>query len=67
MVQLIAPVEESLAPEHGSELLAHALEHLLDGSGVAQEGGRHLEALWRDVTDLHENQLVMMFTCLRLK
>ena len=47
-----APVKEGLAPEHGSELLADALEHLLDGGGVAQEGRRHLEALGRDVTHL---------------
>nr|ACR34067.1 unknown [Zea mays] len=26
------PVQESLPPEHGSELLAHPPEHLLDGS-----------------------------------
>ena len=47
-----APVKESLAPEHGSELLADALEHLLDGGGVAKEGRRHLEALGWDVTHL---------------
>ena len=45
------PVEESLAPEHGSELLSDTLEHLLDGSGVSDEGGRHLEALGGDVTN----------------
>merc|ERR1712159_88759 len=44
------PVEESLAPEHSSELLGHALEHLLDGGGVANEGGTHLQALRWDVT-----------------
>ena len=43
------PVEECLAPEHGRELLGHALEHLLDGRGVANEGGAHLETLGRDV------------------
>mmetsp|Transcript_11297 Transcript_11297/g.27580 ORF Transcript_11297/g.27580 Transcript_11297/m.27580 type:complete len:367 (+) Transcript_11297:16-1116(+) len=43
------PVEERLAAEHGGELLGHALEHLLDGGGVADEGGRHLEALGGDV------------------
>mmetsp|Transcript_12357 Transcript_12357/g.25957 ORF Transcript_12357/g.25957 Transcript_12357/m.25957 type:complete len:484 (+) Transcript_12357:61-1512(+) len=43
------PVEESLAAEHGSELLGHALEHLLDGGGVANEGGGHLETLGGDV------------------
>merc|ERR1711998_747853 len=39
------PVEEGLAAEHGSELLGHALEHLLDGGRVTDEGSRHLEAL----------------------
>ena len=38
-----------LAPEHRRELLGHALPHLLDGGGVAHEGGGHLEALGRDV------------------
>ncbi|GIL49593.1 hypothetical protein Vafri_5927 [Volvox africanus] len=45
------PVKESLAPEHSSELLGHALEHLLDRSRVTDEGSRHLEALGWDVTD----------------
>merc|ERR1739848_582146 len=44
------PVEESLAPEHSSELLEHTLEHLLDGGGVANERGTHLQALGGDVT-----------------
>lgn len=44
-------MKESLAPEHGCKLLADALEHLLDGSGVAHKGGGHLEALGGDVTD----------------
>jgi len=42
-------VEESLSPEHGSELLGNSLEHLLDGSGVSDEGDAHLESLRRDV------------------
>ena len=42
-------MEESLAAEHGSELLADALEELLDGRTVADEGSTHLEAAWRDV------------------
>jgi hypothetical protein len=46
------PVQEGLAAEHGRELLADALEHLLDGGGVAQEGGAHLQALGRDVAHL---------------
>ncbi len=45
------PMQESLAPEHGSELLGDTLEELLDGGGVANEGGGHLEATGRDVTD----------------
>ncbi|BAS71608.1 Os01g0282866 [Oryza sativa Japonica Group] len=42
-------MQEGLPPEHGGELLAHAAEHLLDGGGVADEGGRHGEAARRDV------------------
>mmetsp|Transcript_12794 Transcript_12794/g.38577 ORF Transcript_12794/g.38577 Transcript_12794/m.38577 type:complete len:221 (-) Transcript_12794:685-1347(-) len=42
-------MEERLATEHGSELLADALEHLLDGGGVANEGSAHLQALGGDV------------------
>ena len=44
-------MQESLATEHSSELLADALEQLLDGSAVADERGRHLEAAWWDITD----------------
>merc|ERR1712192_189054 len=44
------PVEESLAPEHRSELLRNPLEQLLDGRGVANEGGGHFQPSWRDVT-----------------
>ena len=43
------PVKERLAAEHGGELLGDALEHLLDGGGVTDEGGSHLEALGGDV------------------
>ena len=42
-------MQEGLATEHGSELLADALEQLLDGGAVADEGGCHLEASGRDV------------------
>jgi len=45
------PMKESLSPEHSGELLGDSLEHLLDGSGVTNEGDRHLEALGRDITD----------------
>jgi len=45
------PMEESLSSEHGGELLTNSLEHLLDGSGVTEEGNRHLESLWWDIAD----------------
>ncbi|KFO77856.1 hypothetical protein N303_10591, partial [Cuculus canorus] len=47
------PVEEGFAAEHGRELLRDAFEELLDGCAVANEGGRHLQAPGRDVTDSH--------------
>ncbi len=67
-------MEEGLPPEHGCELLDDALEHLLDGGGVADEGGCHLEALGRDVTHagldvvgdpLHEVGGVLVLQCRR--
>merc|ERR1719265_1588591 len=45
------PVQESLTAEHGSEVLGHALEHLLNGSTVTGESDRHFETLWRNVAD----------------
>ena len=44
-------MEESLSSEHGSELLGDSLEELLDGGGVTNEGGGHLETSGRNVTD----------------
>ena len=44
-------MQESLAAEHGRELLGDALEQLLDSGVVADEGGRHLEAARGDVAD----------------
>ncbi|KAK6298833.1 hypothetical protein J4Q44_G00303430 [Coregonus suidteri] len=44
-------MEESLTAEHSCELLRDALEQLLDGSAVSNEGGSHLEASGRNVTD----------------
>lgn len=38
------PVQESLATEHSSELITDTLEEFLDGGGVSNEGGGHLEA-----------------------
>merc|ERR1712042_35273 len=37
------PMQESLPPEHSSELLGDSLEELLDGGGVADEGCGHLK------------------------
>merc|ERR1712048_1210839 len=45
------PVEERLTTEHRGELLGNALEHVLDGGGITDEGGSHLESLGRDVAD----------------
>ena len=44
-------MQESLAAEHGRELLAYSLEQLLDGCAVADEGDRHLKTARRDVAD----------------
>merc|ERR1719469_1489478 len=44
-------MKESLAAEHGGELLSDTLEHFLDGGGVSEEGDGHLESLWWDVAD----------------
>merc|ERR1711908_187997 len=45
------PVKEGLAAEHAGELLRDALPELLDGGGVTDEDGGHLEALGGDVAD----------------
>jgi hypothetical protein len=42
-----------LPPEHDGELLGDALEDLLDGGGVAHEGGGHLEPARRHVAHRH--------------
>jgi hypothetical protein len=44
-------VKESFPTEHGSELFSYPLEQLLDGSGVTNKGGSHLQAAGRDVAD----------------
>jgi hypothetical protein len=63
------PVEESLSPEHSSELLGDALEHFLNGGGVADEGHGHLESLGWDIANrrldvvgdpLHEVRAVLV-------
>jgi hypothetical protein len=42
------PMQESLATEHGRELVADTLEQLLDRGRVTDEGRRHLEATGRN-------------------
>jgi len=44
------PMQESLSSEHSCELLRNTLEDLLDGSGVSDKGGGHLQASGRNVT-----------------
>merc|ERR1711937_1105495 len=45
------PMQESLSSEHSSELFGNSLEHLLDSGTVSDEGNRHLQSLWWDITD----------------
>jgi hypothetical protein len=45
------PVKEGLAAEHSSELLRNTFPALLDGGGVTNEGGSHLQTLWWDITN----------------
>jgi len=45
------PVQESLAPEHGSKLFTDSFKQLLNGSAVAYKGGGHLEPARRNVTN----------------
>merc|ERR1719214_208449 len=62
-------MEKSLAAEHCCEELGHALEHLLDSSGIAQESHCHLQTLWWNIADssfnviwnpLHEVRAVLV-------
>lgn len=48
-------MQESLALEHGRELVADTLEELLDGSRVAEEGDGHLLTTGSNVTLSGEN------------
>lgn len=41
-------MQESFSSEHGSELIADTLKEFLDGSRVADKGGRHLQTTWWD-------------------
>lgn len=44
------PVQECFSPEHECKLFRGTLEESLDGSGVGDEGSRHLETWWCNVT-----------------
>jgi len=44
-------VQKRLSPVHGRELLGYTLEHFLNGRGVADERGRHLQASGRYVAN----------------
>merc|ERR1711981_1219173 len=45
------PMQERLAPEHRSEVLSYAFEHLLNSGRIACEGDCHLQALRGNVAD----------------
>ena len=45
------PMQEGLSAEHRSELFADSLPDFLDGGGVADEGGGHLQAFGWDVAN----------------
>merc|ERR550514_675272 len=45
------PVQESLAAEHGCEVLCDTLEHLLDRGRVPGESHRHFETLWWNIAN----------------
>merc|ERR1719240_1660064 len=47
------PVEESLAAEHSCEVLGDALEHFLDGGGIACKSNCHLQTLGWNIADAH--------------
>ena len=49
--------ESDLSPEHGSELLADPLKDLLDGGGVADKGGGHLDNKLHDMEILCEEYM----------
>ena len=43
------PMQESLALEHGCELVVDTLEQILDGRRVSKERNGHFRSTWRDV------------------
>ncbi len=45
------PMKEGLATEHDAELIGDTLPGFLDGGGVTDKDGGHLETLGRNVTD----------------
>jgi len=44
-------MQESLSPEHSSELFTDSLEQFLDGSRVTNECTRHLQTSWWNIAD----------------
>merc|ERR1719419_1453546 len=63
------PVEECFTAEHCRKLLRHSFEHILNGGGVADEGGAHLESARRNIANrrfhvirdpLHEVRCVLV-------
>mmetsp|Transcript_2732 Transcript_2732/g.5821 ORF Transcript_2732/g.5821 Transcript_2732/m.5821 type:complete len:210 (-) Transcript_2732:674-1303(-) len=43
-------MKERFTTEHSGELFTYTLEHFLYSGGVSNEGTRHLQSLWRDIT-----------------
>jgi len=44
-------MQERLPSEHGRKLFGYALEQFLDGRGVSNERGAHLQTAWRDIAN----------------
>ena len=45
------PMQERLPPEHGRKLLSHPFEHILDRRRIPDEGRRHFQSLWGNITN----------------
>ena len=45
------PMKKGFSSEHGCKLLSDSLEHLLDGSGVADESSGHFKSIGRNVAN----------------
>merc|ERR1712054_216296 len=44
-------MQESLAPEHGREVLSNTLEHFLNGRGISSECDSHLQPFRWNIAD----------------